>query len=86
MRHLFYYAKLLLFPTTTKKRSSARRKNLLTKRVVRVKKAKPYIYHEQTIYLARLKHIFTLRKYIVCRMETVGFVCSQLRKTMTEKT
>ncbi len=40
----FDTAKLLLKITTTKNRASLWRKNLLTKWVARVKKAKPYIY------------------------------------------
>ena len=42
----FDTAKLLLKITTTKNRASLWRKNLLTKWVARVKKAKPYIYDQ----------------------------------------
>ena len=58
----FDTAKLLLKITTTKNRASLWRKNLLTKWVARVKKAKPYIYALQTPYLRGVNTIFVRRK------------------------
>ena len=74
----FPTAKLLLFSPTTKNRASVRCKNLLTKWGVRVKKDKPYIWQEQTIYLHFAKLWFADWKQLI-------FVCSQLREITVKR-